>query len=265
MPEKRPKRITMPGMIYNANQVLDWAMDPKTGGLHPELFGPSLKGIAFFNIVEVGFIFSGNVGTGILMSRKSDGTFSPPVAIGLSGIGWGFIMGASLKDIVYLIYDDMTLKAMAGDAGVKLSTQTEAALGTWGRTAEATNIISNKGVGSNIALSYSRGIFGGLSVEGAICSPRKAVNEKFYGKKATPKEIIFEGAVEVPDGTLMGEVYGKLEKLCSGTSIYLPTEAEKEKAEGVRLAAEKEGEEAIKDEEVTFVVVEDDVRKEAEA
>merc|ERR1712113_394771 len=120
------------------------------------------------------------------------GTFSPPVATGLSGVGWGFVMGASLKNIVYLIYDEMTLKAMSGGAGVKLSTQTEASLGTWGRTAEATNIISNKGIGSNIALSYSKGVFGGLSVEGAVCAPRKAVNEKFYGKKVSPKEILFE-------------------------------------------------------------------------
>jgi lipid-binding SYLF domain-containing protein len=90
-------------------------------------------------------------------------------AIGLTGIGWGFIMGASLKDIVYLIYDDFTLNSMAGDIGFKLGTQTEAALGTWGRTAEATINVSNKGVGSNIALSYSKGIFGGLSIEVSFC------------------------------------------------------------------------------------------------
>jgi hypothetical protein len=44
-------------MIYHANEVLKWALDPKTGGLHPDLFGPALRGVAFFEIVEVGFIF----------------------------------------------------------------------------------------------------------------------------------------------------------------------------------------------------------------
>lgn len=109
---------------------------------------------------------SGNVGTGIVLARQPGGTFSPPAAVGLSGLGWGFIMGASLKHIVYLIYDEPTLKAMAGDVGVKLSSQVEASLGTWGRSAEATTNFSNKGVGANIALSYSQGVFGGLSVEG---------------------------------------------------------------------------------------------------
>jgi hypothetical protein len=56
--KRAPKRITMPGMIYHANKVLNWALDPTTGGgLHPSLFGPSLFGIAFIEIVEVGFIF----------------------------------------------------------------------------------------------------------------------------------------------------------------------------------------------------------------
>lgn len=237
-------------------------MDPKTGGLHPELFGPDLLGIAFINIVEAGFIFSGNVGTGIVLARKKDGSWSPPAAIGLTGLGWGFIMGASLKDIVYLIYDEATLKALSGDVGIKLSTQTEASLGTWGRTAEATNIISNKGVGSNIALSYSHGIFGGLSVEGALVNPRPKVNEKFYGKKVSPNKIMFEdGVVEVPDGNLMTEVYAKLGKLCSGTGIYEVTEEEKSKIESIRVAADKEGEEALKDEEVTYVLVEEEIRK----
>ena len=238
-----------------ANQVLDWAMDPNTGGLHPALFSPSLKGIAFITIVEAGFVFSGNVGTGIVMARNKDGSWSPPSALGVSGIGWGFIMGASLKNIVYLIYDESTLKSLSGDAGVKLGTQVEASLGNWGRTAEATTMISNHGVGVDICLSYSKGIFGGLSVEDAVLNPRKKVNAKFYGKEATPQEILFENAVEMPEGTLLPEVYSKLEKLCSGTDIYVPTPEEKQKADSIREVADKEGEEAVKDEEVEHVDV----------
>lgn len=245
-------------LLLQANEVLKWAMDPNTGGLHPDLFGPSLLGICFINIVEAGFIFSGNVGTGIVMARDPEtGAWSPPSALGLTGVGWGFIMGASMKDIVYLIYDPETMKAMSGDMGVKLGTQVEASAGSWGRTAETSFNLSNKGVGANIALSYSKGLFGGLSIEGAVCNPRTAVNEKFYGKSVTPKAILFEkGAVSVPeDGNLMPEVYDKLKRLCKGESIYEVTEAEKKKAESVREIAEKEGEEHLKEEKVETVDV----------
>ena len=243
--------------LLQANEVLKWAMDPKTGGLHPDLFGPSLLGICFINIVEAGFIFSGNVGTGIVMARNpKTGEWSPPSAMGISGIGWGFIIGASMKDVVYLIYDPETMKAMSGDMGIKLGTQVEASAGNWGRTAETSFIISNKGVGADIALSYSKGLFGGISIEGALCNPRTAVNEKFYGKSVTPKAILFEkDSVKLPDGTLMPEVYDKLKRLCSGEGIYEITDAEKKKAEAAREKAEKEGEEHLKEEKVETVDV----------
>jgi len=264
MAEKAPKRITMPGMIWQANEVLKWAMDPKTGGLHPELFGPSLLGIAFISIVEAGFIFSGNVGTGIVMARDEEtGEWSPPSALGLTGIGWGFIMGASMKDIVYLIYDPETIKAMSGDAGFKIGTQVEASIGTWGRNAETSFTVSNKGVGANIALSYSKGLFGGIAIEGALLNPRPNVNTKFYGKDVAPRHILFDkGAVVVPDdGNLMPEVYDKLKKLSSGEAIYEITAAEEKKAEEVRKAAEKEGEEHVKEEEIETVDVEPEQKK----
>lgn len=62
-------------------------MDPKQGGLHPDLFGPGLYGLAFMTIIEAGFVFSGNVGTGIVLARTKDGGWSPPSAVGISGMG----------------------------------------------------------------------------------------------------------------------------------------------------------------------------------
>jgi SH3 domain-containing YSC84-like protein 1 len=83
-------------VIWNANQVLSWVLDPKTGGVNPELFGPSLLGIAIINVVEAGFVFSGNVGTGIVIARdggEGSNKWSPPSAIGLTGIGFGLMIG----------------------------------------------------------------------------------------------------------------------------------------------------------------------------
>jgi len=258
MSSKSPKLITMQGMIWKANEVLSWVLDPKTGGVHPDLFGPGLLGIAFINIVEVGFIFSGNVGTGILLSKdEKDGSWSPPCAIGLTGVGWGFIVGASMKDIVYLIYEPETMKAMRGDVGFKLGTQVEASIANWGRTAEATFAISNKGVGTNIALSYSKGLFGGISIEGAVCNPRSAVNAKFYGKKeVTPKDILVDRSVKLPhDDNLMPEVYDKLNKLCTGLVTFEVTQEEIARARKIRELAEKEGEEHLKEETIEIVEV----------
>ena len=88
-------------------------------------------------------------------------------------------------------------------------------------------------------------------MEGAVCNPRSKVNEKFYGKKVRPKEILFEGgAVELPEGTLYSEIVAKLDKLCQGTAIHEPTDAEKAVRESVREKVDQEGMEALKEETI---------------
>jgi hypothetical protein len=85
MMNKRPNNpITMAGMIWNANHVLASALDPKTPGVPRALFEHDLKGIILISTVEVGLVFTGNVGSGILLARRNGG-WSPPCAVGLGG------------------------------------------------------------------------------------------------------------------------------------------------------------------------------------
>ena len=102
----------MEGMIWNANHVLDIALDPATPGI-PRGMIKNCKGIILLSVVEAGFIFSGNVGTGVVIANKYDGTWSAPSAIGLAGIGFGFMVGAEVKDIVMCVMDDTTLDTLS--------------------------------------------------------------------------------------------------------------------------------------------------------
>ncbi|KAL3907352.1 MAG: hypothetical protein SGILL_008912, partial [Bacillariaceae sp.] len=240
-----------------ANQSLERAMDPKTSGLHPKLFSQDLLGIGFYTIWEAGLIFSGNVGTGIVFARNpTNGTWSAPSAVGLSGIGWGLMGGASRKTIVYLIYDYFTLQSMSGENGAMLRAQAESSLGVWGRSAEASAIVSARGVGKNIALSYSQGIFGGISIEGAICKGRNRVNERFYGEKVNTADILFSGNPrDIPEGTLLPEVYNKLERLCEGLAIYSPSPEEIMRVKTTRQKVNEEGEQALKEELVEYTPI----------
>ena len=52
------------------------------------------------------------VGTGVVIANK-DGTWSAPSAIGLGGIGFGFMVGAEVKDIVMCVMDDTTLDTLS--------------------------------------------------------------------------------------------------------------------------------------------------------
>lgn len=47
------------------------------------------KGLAFLTILKIGFVLTGRIGTGLVISRLKDGSWSAPSAIGISGAGWG--------------------------------------------------------------------------------------------------------------------------------------------------------------------------------
>jgi lipid-binding SYLF domain-containing protein len=81
----QPNLYTMEGMQWNANHVLEKALDPATNGVPRDLFRQA-KGLVLISVLEVGFIFSGNVGTGILLAKKEN-DWSAPSAVGLAGIG----------------------------------------------------------------------------------------------------------------------------------------------------------------------------------
>ncbi len=68
-------------------------------------------------------MFSGNVGTGVVIAHKTDGTWSPPSAIGLAGIGFGFMIGAEIKDIVIIVMENTTLDTLSVDNQVKVGGQ----------------------------------------------------------------------------------------------------------------------------------------------
>jgi lipid-binding SYLF domain-containing protein len=214
--QNKPDPTTMEGMIYNANKVLDRALSPETNGVHCGLFQKT-KGVVLISSVEAGFIFSDNVGTGILTVQRDNGKWIPPSALGLPGIGWGFIVGASVKDLMVFLFDEQTVNALAGDMGIKLGAQAEVTVGPWERTVDATLNLSNGGVGTTVTVAYTKGFFGGLSIEGAALGTRKAVNEKVCNSSASPQHILFEDRVQVPaDNSLMPEVYRNLEMLAKG-------------------------------------------------
>lgn len=133
-----------------------------------------------------------------------------------------------------------------------------------GRTADISINLSDTGVGATVAVAFSKGLFGGISIEGAAVGSRSAVNAHFYKKNLTPLQILYENDAELPEGSLMPEIYKKLDLLMKG-STNEPTTEEQEKVEAARIEAEKLGEEASKADDVVLVDAKAEAEKEAAA
>jgi lipid-binding SYLF domain-containing protein len=216
--------------------------------------------ICIMSLVEVGLIFSGSVGTGIIMQKNDDGSWSAPVACGLSGIGYGIMIGAALKDVILFIPTKGDLRSFF-TAGLKLGGQSNLTVGPFGRDYEGSIAAGASGARSTVAISYSKGAFLGLSLEGAVVAPRKKVNSKFYNNPGATPEAILGGQISIPTDkiTMLQEVVDKLGKLSAGMT-EVPGAAEKEKAEKAKEEADKMAEEMHEVEDVIKV----DVKAEAE-
>jgi len=254
MADKRPARTSMEGMIWNGHHVLESAMSSRYNGV-PKAFFQTAVGIALISVVEVGLIFSGNVGSGIIMRKKDDGSWSPPTACGLAGLGFGFTIGASMKDLIIFIIDESTLEGIIANTGLKLGTQSELTIGPLGRTYQFDVNISKQNFGPTVAVAFSKGAFLGLSTEGAVLGVRDKVNKNFYGREITPKEILYDDSVTVPEDkvTILGEVHAKLRKLADGLIEDEPEAATAEKKSAALSAAEEAGEAAKSDPDVIKV------------
>jgi len=268
----RPNPITtLQGMIYNANHCLDIALDPRTHDVPIELL-KRCHGIIFISIIEVGFIFSGNVGTGIVMAKKQqqqdgDGDddrsslslWSAPSAVGLAGVGFGFLAGAGVKDAMIFIMDKFTMGTFARDAQIKIGAQFSNTRFVDGREmdASAAGGINRKGIsaGGTLSYSFSQGFMIGVSLEGAVLCKRDRANQKFYGEKRTVGDILADyGTSSADEETGIPDIHRKLNRIAQNKKGQ-PTHRDVQKWEQIRKKAQQAAEDAQKDgeEDLEFV------------
>ena len=260
--DKRPALTSVEGMIWNANQVLTNALNPGLRGI-PKGYFTSCAGICIMSTVQAGFIFSGSVGTGIFMKHNLDGTWSNPVAVGMTGVGFGFVFGANLKDVLLFMPDDASVQTLFG-AGVELSAQSNVTVAV-GREFDGSLGVSASGTSAVVSIAYSKGAFIGLSMQGGIVGPRTKANEAFYGPGNGDPARIVDGQIPFPldRHTLIDDVKAKLTKCAKGES-ELPGDADKEKAAAALAHAERAAEDVNSSAEVVHVNIETEAAKDGD-
>ncbi len=161
----------------------------------PEFFklGPYIeksRGVLIIpELVKGGFIVGGEGGSGVLMVRGSDGTWSSPAFYTLAAGSIGLQIGGQVSEVVFTLMNDGAVNSMLGDE-FKLGADASVAVGPIGAGLEASTTTN---FDEDIyAFSKSVGLFGGGALEGAKIFERTEWNEGYYGKGAVPKAIVFE-------------------------------------------------------------------------
>jgi len=178
---------------HKAAQVFREIMNTPDQGIPHDLLD-SAKCIAIIpGDVKFAFIFGGSYGRGLATCRTHHG-WSAPMFVAIDGGSVGYQIGGSSTDLVMLFMNDHALQSLMSDK-FKLGGDASVAAGPVGRSASAgTDLKLNAEI-----LSYSRtkGIFAGVSLDGAVMQADKSGDKAMYGGNVDRREIL-NGKVAVP-------------------------------------------------------------------
>lgn len=152
------------------------------------------KGLAILTVVKGGFVWTGKIGNGVVVTRTANG-WSGPSFVRTAGAGFGAQIGGEVTELVLVLNTAEAVKAFSGNNNVTLGGNLSVAAGPLGRSASA-------GVTTKAAVySYSRsqGLFAGASLEGTVISTKKKANDRYYQRPASAEKIL-AGLIAPPVG-----------------------------------------------------------------
>lgn len=137
------------------------------------------------------FVIGGKFGRGFALCRKSGQGWGAPAAIRIEGGSVGLQIGVSSSDVILLIMNERGMKRLTSSK-FTIGGEATAAAGPVGRDATAqTDALLTAEI---LSWSRSRGLFAGISLDGATLRNDIDVNEDMYGQRWDNKQILESGA-----------------------------------------------------------------------
>jgi lipid-binding SYLF domain-containing protein len=179
--------------IHNAAESFRDIMKVPEKGIPRDLFDKAQCIVIVPDLKKGAFVVGGKYGRGFASCRKK-GEWSPPAGVRIEGGSFGLQIGGSSTDILMLVMNQSGMNRLLSDK-FTIGGEAAAAAGPVGRDTSAnTDILLHAEI---LSWSRSRGLFAGLSLEGATLRPDTDENEKLYGKGVTNKQIL-QGEVASP-------------------------------------------------------------------
>ena len=183
------------GRVDSAANVLNEIMSAPDKGIPEEILG-SAKCVAVVpSLLKGGFIFGGAHGKGVATCRTADG-WSAPAPFTITGGSFGLQIGLQGVDLVMLIMNDKGMQALLSSK-FKLGADASAAAGPVGRHAEASTDWKLRA--EVLTYSRARGLFAGITINGAAIHQDEDSTRELYGR-LVPFKTILTGAVATPAG-----------------------------------------------------------------
>lgn len=189
------------GDVKETDQVLnqaaetwqDFMKDPDSSGFRVHV--KEAKGVLIIpQLLKGAFLFGLEGGNGVLFVRdEKTGVWSEPAFYETSAASFGLQAGAESSEAILIVQTVKGIESLLSST-VKLGGAVSAAVGTQGAGMEGS---TSTNLGKDfVTYSRSKGLFVGVSFEGASIRTRDDLNEAYYGSPVRPSDIVLVRSVK---------------------------------------------------------------------
>ncbi len=182
--------------LHMASDTLVAMINTPDKGIPEEVLSNAKCIVVVPHLVKGGFVVGGEHGRGVASCRTSEG-WSAPAFVSIGGGSWGLQIGLEGVDLVMVVMNDNGLQHMLSSK-FKVGADASASAGPVGRHASAgTDWKMNSEI---LTYSRSKGVFAGISLDGAVVEQDKDSTRAIYGRDTSFRATL-AGRVHAPQST----------------------------------------------------------------
>jgi len=177
--------------IRNAAIVLDEIMSAGDQAIPSGVLNRAEAVAVFPATIKGGFVLAAHRGKGVISVRdRATGEWSPPAFLTVTGGSIGAQIGGQSVDLVLVVKNRRGLENLLHNQ-FKIGADGSVAAGPVGRSAEAATDIQMRA--EILSYSRARGLFAGVSLNGAAIRQDRDANESFYGDPFSTRSVVLDG------------------------------------------------------------------------
>jgi len=146
-------------------------------------------------LLKGAFVFGVSGGSGVLLVRdEKAGLWNGPAFYTVGGASFGFQIGGEASEVILLAMTERGALSLLSSS-LKLGADIGIAVGPVGAGVSAASANLSADI---LSFSRSKGLYGGISLDGSVVATREELNAAYYGKRVNPTDILIRREVTDP-------------------------------------------------------------------
>ena len=181
--------------VEKARFTLDSFMNDSNMGAFRDLLKDAKGVLIVPQMLKGAFVVGASGGNGVLLVRdEKTGRWTGPAFYTLGGGSFGLQIGGEASEVILLAMTDRGINSLLANS-FKLGADAGLAAGPVGVGVSAATANLSADI---LSFSRSKGLYGGISLEGAVVAVRGDWNDAYYGKNVSPADILVRRDVTNP-------------------------------------------------------------------